>query len=74
MLSVQGVLDCYWIKTELQVGPSVPGIKRRSEFSEGLSVRGERKNMKRILVCHIFCSEVLLVMGLRDVKPGVLGT
>lgn len=49
-------------------------MSRDTEFAEGLSVRGERKNMQRILVCNIFCSEVLLVMGVRAVKPGVLGT
>lgn len=30
--------------------------------------------MIRALVCNIFYSKVLLVMDLRDMKPGVLGT
>lgn len=53
----------------------IMGIKGRSEFAKGLSVRGDRrKNVMRTPVCSIFYSEVLSVMGLREVKPGVVGT
>lgn len=67
MLGVQGILDCYRIKAELQGGPQASWESRG-----GLDLQGTW--FPRSLVCIIFYSEVLLVMDLRDAKPGVLGT